>query len=126
MNRGTLKYTIDKSNQGHTGFITCLSLINNEMFASGSNDTSVKIWNASTGALKHTFARSSTDGIIGNMLVTSIVSTKLGNGGNFVVTNGAGDGSIKVWDLKTGKTSFAWDHSNGGHNEYYSFFSPFI
>ena len=43
---------------GHVGWVRCLQVdpVDNEWFATGSNDTTVKIWDLATGKLKLTLA----------------------------------------------------------------------
>jgi WD40 repeat protein len=53
-----LKFTFDQSNGGHTWYVNCLALLENDYLASGSNDYKVKIWDVLTGKLNFTFDRS--------------------------------------------------------------------
>ena len=36
---------------GHTSYVFCLTVLANGFLASGSGDTTIKIWNYSTGSL---------------------------------------------------------------------------
>ncbi|CDO95837.1 unnamed protein product [Kluyveromyces dobzhanskii CBS 2104] len=49
-------WKLTKVINGHTGWIRCVSVdpVDNEWFATGSNDTTIKIWDLGTGKLKKT------------------------------------------------------------------------
>lgn len=36
---------ITRSYDGHTDWVTCIILLSNELFATGSGDATIKIWN---------------------------------------------------------------------------------
>lgn len=57
---------------------------------SGSLDTSIRVWDAETGALKHT--------LMGHQSLTSGMELK-----NNILVSGNADSTVKVWDILTGQ-----------------------
>ena len=74
--------------------------------ASGSFDTTVKIWDLSHERIKYTLEYS-----LHQNPIISLAS--LNN--NKLLASGSTDGSIRVWDVYTGKLKFNFDKLNGGH-----------
>lgn len=57
---------------------------------SGSLDTSIRVWDAETGQLKHT--------LMGHQSLTSGMELK-----NNILVSGNADSTVKVWDIITGQ-----------------------
>lgn len=57
---------------------------------SGSLDTSIRVWDAETGALRHT--------LMGHQSLTSGMELK-----NNILVSGNADSTVKVWDIITGQ-----------------------
>src|SRR5262245_34280500 len=79
----------------HTRWVTSVAFnADGARLASGSLDSTVKLWDVKTGQLKATFLGHKRD-------VTSVAfntdGTMLASGG------GSGDGTVRLWDVKTGK-----------------------
>ena len=51
---GKLKYTFDRSNGGHTNYVSSLASLENGYLASGSFDGKVKIWDLTNGKISLT------------------------------------------------------------------------
>lgn len=85
-NRGTLV----RQYQGHTGGVNALASLGNGNFASGSSDSSVKIWNTNSGQLVMT--------LIGH---TSSVNALAVLNDVFLVS-GSSDKTIKIWNITSG------------------------
>ncbi len=53
-----MRNTFDQSNGGHFGWVESLACLENGFLASGSLDTTVKIWDVKNSILKYTFDKS--------------------------------------------------------------------
>ena len=85
------KLTCTKVLSGHHGSVNCLIQLTSGLLASAADDSSIKIWNSTTGELIHTleehFSR-----------VTCL--TELPDG---VLASGSFDTSIRLWDVSNAK-----------------------
>jgi WD40 repeat protein len=54
--KGRMDYSVDKELESHTGSVFCLVEINFELIATGSADTTIKIWNIRTGNIVFTLS----------------------------------------------------------------------
>ena len=78
--------------KGHTGGINCVAFSNdNTCIVSGSNDNSVCVWDASTGALLTTL----------NGHTNSVNSVAFSSDGTRIMS-GSKDGSLCIWDASLG------------------------
>ncbi len=78
---------------GHTDTIWSLAINpNSRSLASGSGDTTIKLWNLQTGELIHTLSR-------GSDTVWSIAASPDGQ----TLASGSGDKRIKIWNLQARK-----------------------
>jgi len=89
-----------KTFEGHSSHVSCLSLLDDGTFLSGSDDSTVKLWDIKTGSLLKTFEGHS----------AWVYCLALLDDGTFL--SGSDDSTIKLWDIKTGSVlkTFA-DHS---------------
>lgn len=88
---------------GHTGEITSIAYSSNGRFLiSGSNDTTIKVWDVATGALIRTLS--------GHIDTVSTVAW-IPNSMNIV--SGSWDSTIKIWDATTGLCSVSINASTG-------------
>lgn len=69
---------------GHTDFISCLTVLQNGYLISGSSDTTLKVWNVNGGIELRA-------GIFGLAVLD-----------NSFIATGSADGTIKIWNNKTG------------------------
>jgi len=74
---------------GHFNTVSKLATLSNGNLASGSWDTTVRIWNPNTGSLIYILWPSSS--------VTSLVKLPNGN-----LASGSIDGTVKIWNPNTG------------------------
>ena len=51
----SVKYTFDKTNGGHTNWISALSSLGNGLLASGSYDNTIKIWDLNSAVLINSY-----------------------------------------------------------------------
>ena len=105
---GTCKSTLS----GHTDEVNSLDFsFDGAMLVSGSNDTTVKLWDIQTGGVIKTFHNHT------NWVQSVSISPDC-----TVIASGAKDRTICIWDLQTGGCC----HTIGGHNSYITFvcFSP--
>ncbi|KAL3251159.1 hypothetical protein ABHI18_010792 [Aspergillus niger] len=107
---GALKHTLEGhsnsvySNNGQLleDLFTSVAFSNNgQLLASGSGDNTIKLWDAATGALKHTLESHS----------NSVYSVAFSNNGQ-LLASGSGDKTIKLWNAATG----ALKHTLEGHS----------
>jgi WD40 repeat protein len=91
---------------GHTGPVNCLKLLDKSTYASGSNDKSVIIWNAITGAKIKTLT-----GHTNNVLCLEL----LGNG---YLASGGEDDNIYIWNYTSSSTTYSYALTNAhGNNQ---------
>ena len=77
---------------GHRGYINVVSISHNDRYiASGSNDRTVKVWDAQSGLLLHNL-----EGHVGRVNVVSISHN------DRYIASGSHDRTIKVWDAQSG------------------------
>ncbi len=82
--------------EGNTDQLRCVAVSpDGNLIASGSNDSSAKVWDAHTGKLLHTLRGH-------GFTVTHVAFHPSGK----QLASGSGDLTIKVWDLNTGKGLF--------------------
>ncbi|SCU95528.1 LAME_0F12486g1_1 [Lachancea meyersii CBS 8951] len=79
---------------GHNGWVRCVCVdpVDNEWFATGSNDTTVKIWDLATGKLKLTLA--------GHVMTVRSIAVSQNHPFMFSASE---DKLVKCWDLETNK-----------------------
>jgi len=75
---------------GHTDFISCLTVLQNGYLISGSSDTTLKVWNVNGGIELRTLDEHRA-GIFGLAVLD-----------NSFIATGSADGTIKIWNNKTG------------------------
>ena len=92
MSNEKLKFTFDESNGGHTYRIKCLAALNSVMFASGSDDEAIKIWNFNEGKLVKKFDKSNGGH---KHTINSLVFLK--NSG--YLASASSDKNIKIWQI---------------------------
>ncbi len=78
---------------GHTSFINSLIVLPNGLIASGSDDSSIRLWNTTTG---HTVK------ILQSLTFNEVTYLVVLNDLNYLVS-GHLNGDIKVWNLKNGQ-----------------------
>src|SRR6266849_4535677 len=87
------EFTLLRTLEGHSGAIWSVAISSDrQLLASGSQDTTLKIWNLHTGELLHTFK-----GYSG-----TVYSIAISPDGKTIISGNA-DGTIKIWDLPTGE-----------------------
>ncbi|OJJ65577.1 hypothetical protein ASPBRDRAFT_201704 [Aspergillus brasiliensis CBS 101740] len=89
--------------EGHSGWVYSVAFSGDgQLLASGSKDSTIKLWDAATGTLKHTLEGHS----------WSVTSVAFSNNGQ-LLASGSDDSTIKLWDTATG----ALKHTLEGHSE---------
>ncbi|MFB2836203.1 protein kinase domain-containing protein [Floridanema evergladense] len=92
--------------EGHSGSINAVVLSRDgKIIASGSDDTTIKLWNRETGTEITTLGQSSSNWFAG---IKSIAISPNGQ----VLVSGSEDKTIKIWQLNTGKEI----HTFTGHS----------
>jgi WD40 repeat protein len=102
--------SFDKTNGGHSLEVNKILQIyseHEELLASGSYDSTVKVWNLSDMSLKFTFEEIN-GGHTGPIQTLAWLTQDL-------LASGSSDATVKVWDLSTGLLKFSFDLTNGGH-----------
>lgn len=82
--------------QGHTGGITCLKLINQNLFISGSNDKSLKLWDIRSPNPARNYKGHV--GPVRCLVIDEQTVENVGYGGIRFVSGG-NDNSVKIWTL---------------------------
>ncbi|SCU79816.1 LAFA_0B05776g1_1 [Lachancea sp. 'fantastica'] len=79
---------------GHNGWVRCVCVdpVDNEWFATGSNDTTVKVWDLATGRLKLTLS--------GHVMTVRSIAVSQNHPLMFTASE---DKLVKCWDLETNK-----------------------
>lgn len=87
-------WKLNKIINGHTGWVRCVSVdpVDNEWFATGSNDTTIKIWELATGKLRLT--------LMGHVM--SVRDIVVSNRHPYMFS-ASEDKLVKCWDLETNK-----------------------
>lgn len=90
---------------GHKGEITAIAIHpDSHLLASGSTDTSIKLWDLETGRLWHTLGgRSRWGGLLQTEGHRDRITSLLFSPDGYTLFSGSYDGTIKEWDLETGK-----------------------
>jgi WD40 repeat protein len=89
----TEEFALLRTLKGHSGAIWSVAISpNDQLLASGSQDTTLKIWNLHTGELLHTLKSYS----------GTVYSIRISPDGRTIVS-GNSDGTIKIWNLATGE-----------------------
>jgi WD40 repeat protein len=83
--------TVQTLSTGHTKWINCLILLNNEILASCSADSTIKLWNISSGQEINTLARHTGD--VYCLIMLNDAKT---------LASCSADSTIKLWDITTG------------------------
>ena len=73
----------------HKSFITSLVLLKNGDLASGSEDSTIKIWNITTGQVKQTFRGGS------GVYCLAVLN-------NDLLASGSADNTIRIWNIQNG------------------------
>jgi WD40 repeat protein len=108
-NGAKLKYTFDASNGGHQDAV--VSLASNEniaVFASGSADNSIKLWDYSY--IDNIRLKNNLEGH--TAIVVGLIWID-----NIRLASSSYDKSVKIWETNSGKLNFTFDSSNGGHDQ---------
>ena len=86
---------------GHSGAVYALSLSpNGQYIASGSADTTVRVWNLTTGETLYTYHGHA--GLLNSVFCVGWAS----NGGH--IASGGADKTVQVWDAATGNTALIY------------------
>ena len=95
--------------EGHTGDVYAIAFSpDGSTLASRSQDNTIRLWDVSTGAHKHTL-EGHTDNGIPTADVTAIAFSPAGS----ILASGSADNTIRLWDAATG----AHKHTLEGHTE---------
>lgn len=85
----------------HASIVTAIATSpDNQTFASGRSDKTIKLWSLATGELQHVFPGRSLWFRMGH---TDRISTLLFNADGQMLVSGSDDGTVKLWDLDTQK-----------------------
>jgi WD40 repeat protein len=85
LNRGKEIQTLSN----HSGIINVLIKINNEIFASGSNDNTIKLWNLTTMQLISTLTSH-------NGCINALLNVKLNDNITYLIS-GSEDKTVNIW-----------------------------
>ncbi|RKL05933.1 Vegetative incompatibility protein HET-E-1 [Fusarium oxysporum] len=92
--------------EGHTNIVSSVVFSKDDrLIASGSYDSTIKIWNVATGKEEQTL-----EGHIG--LVSSVVFSK----DSRLIASGSNDSTIKIWNVTTGKEEQTLEGHTGSVN----------
>ncbi|KAH0565258.1 hypothetical protein GP486_001355 [Trichoglossum hirsutum] len=90
--------------EGHSAVVRAVAFSpDGQLVVSGSYDSTVKLWDTATGAVRHTLIGHSND-------VTGVAFSPDGQ----LVVSGSGDNTVRLWDTATG----AVRHTLMGHSDY--------
>jgi WD40 repeat protein len=101
-----IQATFDDTAGGHSGAVNALTLLSNGYLASGSFDTTIKIWNINSNNLISTFDQQ--DGH--RTPVTVLLALD-----NNYLASGSEDGTVKVWDINGLQLKYSFSDANQGH-----------
>ena len=100
----TEEFALLRTLKGHSGAIWSVAISpNGQLLASGSQDTTLKIWNLHTGELLHNLKGYS--GTVYRIAISPDGQT---------IVSGNSDGTIKIWNLETGELL----HTLGEHSHF--------
>ena len=107
-------YTLDNARGGHSNWVSSMIQIENtQLLASGSFDTSIKLWNVSSGGVSLVRTFDSTNGGH-SFLVSDLVSlTNSSNADGVLFASSSFDFTIKLWTSTRLLATF--NATNGGH-----------
>ena len=95
---GQNKFIFNKTNGGHVGTISALTLLKNGLLASvGGGDFDIRIWDLSLGLLKHRFNKSVGGHCQGINVLTSLGNNMLASGAIRGLWIEPFDGIVKIW-----------------------------
>lgn len=100
---GQNKFIFNKTNGGHVGTISALTLLKNGLLASvGGGDFDIRIWDLNVGSLKHRFNQSIGGHFQGVAVLTYLRDDLFASGatrGTFADQIGGFDGTVKIWNV---------------------------
>ena len=88
-------FTFDQTNGGHTAIVNSLASLPNGLLSSCSYDSTIKIWDITSGQLKFTFDETNGGHTYG---VNSLAMLNSG-----LLASGSSDETMKTWDINNTK-----------------------
>ncbi|BCR98206.1 WD40 repeat domain-containing protein [Aspergillus luchuensis] len=94
--------------EGHSGSVSSVAFSGNgQLLASSPDDSTIKLWDAATGALKHTLEGHS------DLVYSGAVYSVAFLGDGQLLASGSGDKTVKLWDIATGTLKYTLEGHSG-------------